>query len=40
MDQFFFVFFAGTSATALMVLVAEAATHFLTPQSEQEDSDG
>lgn len=39
MDQFFFTFFASSAATAFLVLVAEAATHFLNP-TEEEESDG
>ncbi|MFJ9460943.1 hypothetical protein ACIRST_38475 [Kitasatospora sp. NPDC101447] len=41
-QQIFFCFFAGSAATAFLVLVAEAATGFLTPAdpAETEDSDG
>ncbi|MFJ7912622.1 hypothetical protein [Kitasatospora sp. NPDC096204] len=40
MDQFFFSFFAVSAITSLLLLVAEAAQHVSTPQTEEDSSDG
>ncbi|MFG2910899.1 hypothetical protein ACGF13_38365 [Kitasatospora sp. NPDC048286] len=40
LDQVFFSFFAVSAVTSFLLLVAEAAQNFSTPQTEQEDSDG
>ncbi|MFD4659692.1 hypothetical protein ACFWP2_29155 [Kitasatospora sp. NPDC058444] len=39
LDQVFFSFFAVSAVTSFLLLVAEAAQHVSTPQTE-EDSDG